>query len=87
MLDDRPRDDALPDDTATESYRAEQGKTSHEDPRDRMGDVPLAFGQGGVLQGHGTEEPLPAGGESDAAADVAAARERQGLDADGERER
>ena len=72
MADDR-------DSTETESLRLERGKSARPDPRDRMGDVPLAFSQGGVLAGHGTEEPLPAGGASDAAADVEAARERDGL--------
>ena len=83
MTNDRPHDAPAGADTETESYRLEQGKATREDPRDRMGDVPLAFGQGGVLVGHGTEEPLPAGGDSDAAADVAAARERQAMDDDG----
>ena len=83
MTTDRPQDAPAQDDTETESYRVEQGKASREDPRDRMGDVPLAFGQGGVLVGHATEEPMPAGGASDAAADVAAARERQATDDDG----
>jgi hypothetical protein len=81
MTNDRPQD-AAADGTETESRRVEQGKAPREDPRDRMGDVPLAFGQGGVLLGHGTETPMPAGGDSDAAADVAAARERQGADDD-----
>ena len=77
MTTDRPHDAPAGDDTETESYRLERGKPPRGDPRDRMGDVPLAFGSGGVLVGHGTEEPMPAGGDSDAAADVAAARERE----------
>lgn len=83
MRDDRTPTEPTPDGTTdTESYRMERGEDASVDPRDRMGDVPLAFGQGGVLRGHGTEEQLPAGGASDAAADVAAAQERQGLDDD-----
>lgn len=85
MTTDRPQDAPAGDDTETESYRVEQGKAPREDPRDRMGDVPLAFGSGGVLVGHGTETPMPAGGASDAAADVAAAQERQATDDDGTR--
>ena len=87
MTNDRPQDAPAGDDTETESYRVEQGKPAREDPRDRMGDVPLAFGSGGGLVGHGTEEPMPAGGASDAAADVAAARERQAADDATERDR
>ena len=51
MTTDRPQDAPDRDDAETESYRAEQGKAPREDPRDRMGDVPLAFGSGGVLVG------------------------------------
>lgn len=86
MTSDRPQD-APADGTETESYRVEQGRSPREDPRDRMGDVPLAFGQGGILAGHPTEEPMPAGGASDAAADVAAAEERQARDDGATRDR
>jgi hypothetical protein len=36
-------------DDETESLRVEQGKAPRPDPRDRQGDLPLAFSSGGVL--------------------------------------
>lgn len=36
------------DDTATESYRQEQGKPPRPTPEERMEHVPLAFGTGGT---------------------------------------
>lgn len=36
------------DDTATESYRREQGKPPQPTPKERMEHVPLAFGTGGT---------------------------------------
>jgi hypothetical protein len=37
-------------DDETESYREEQGKTPRPDPRERQGEVPIAFSTGGVLR-------------------------------------
>jgi hypothetical protein len=58
-------------DTETQSYREEQGKSAAADPRERMADVPLAPSSAGVVGG------APQSEESTADADrKAAERER-----------
>ena len=67
-------------DDETESYRAEQGKPPHPDPREHLGDVPIVFssegGGAGVLL-PGTDERLgPPPGEVAESANATHAVER-----------
>jgi hypothetical protein len=58
-------------DTETQSYREEQGKSAAPDPREHVADVPLAPSSAGIVGG------APRSDESTADADRAAAAERE----------
>lgn len=58
-------------DTETQSYREEQGKSAAADPRERMADVPFAPSTAGVVG------DAPPADESTADADRKAATERE----------
>jgi hypothetical protein len=64
-------------DTETQSYREEQGKSAAPDPRERMGDVPLAPSSAGVVGGAPRSEESTTDVDREQAAERERAKSRE----------